>query len=89
MNLDHYKIEHEEDWRGWVDKIPFLKFPISVEWKVIPPFVGAIARFLVRVNGKTVSVYLDCYDRLGVFGAPILGNLSVQKMMFIVAEWKM
>lgn len=40
--------------------------------KAIPPFGGALVRYRVKdtATGKTVSVYLDCYDLLGYFGSP-------------------
>jgi hypothetical protein len=59
-------VEQEEDWSGWCNKIPALKFKSSWDVKVIPPFCGAIARFTVSKNGSDfVSVYLDCFDALG------------------------
>lgn len=37
------------------------------EWdvKIIPPFAGAIIRFVVRHKNKIVSVYFDGYSNLG------------------------
>lgn len=55
----------------WIDKIPFIQFP--AEWRVqmIPPFAGAVVRFVVqKENNIKVSVYLDCYEALGLFGEP-------------------
>ena len=71
MSLDRYKIEKEEDWRGWIDKIPFLQFKEGWKVKVIPPFSGAMARFIVEHNGKSVSVYLDCDNSLGYFSKQV------------------
>src|SRR4030065_481704 len=68
--LERAQIENTEEWREWRKKIPFLTFPQGIELKVIPPFAGAIARFIARSNGKEVSVYLDCYDKLGCVGSP-------------------
>ena len=42
----------------------------SVPSKIIPPFAGAIVRFMIDKGDKHVSVYLDCYDNLGCFGSP-------------------
>lgn len=70
-DLDRYRIESEESWREWIDKIPFIPFDAEWKVKVIPPFGGAIARFLVDKNGKeTTSVYLDVNDSLGYMGKP-------------------
>lgn len=37
---------------------------------MIPPFGGAMVRFVVEFNGRICSVYLDCYDNLGFVGSP-------------------
>lgn len=74
MDVDNYmargKIEHAEDWDGCRVQMPFLRFPESWEVAVIPPFAGAMARFLVRRREANVSVYADFYNRLGYMGAP-------------------
>lgn len=52
-------------------EIPALHF--KPEWEVIitPPFGGAMMRFVVRHNGRYVSVYCDFYENLGFHdGAP-------------------
>ena len=69
-NIERYKIEDAEGWREWGDKIPALQF--DPEWmvKIIPPFTGAMVRFMVRSGDKTASVYLDCHDSLGCMGEP-------------------
>lgn len=68
--MDRIGIEHQEGWRDWVKQIPSLKF--DPEWmvKIIPPFGGAMARFLINLNHARVSVYLDCNDNLGCVGSP-------------------
>lgn len=68
--IERYTIEGSEDWRGWCNKIPALQFDPEWAVKIIPPFGGAMARFLVEKDGKTASVYLDCYEALGCFGEP-------------------
>ena len=50
-NIDRYKIEAEEKWREWSGKVPAIKFDAGWCVKVIPPFAGAMARFLVEANG--------------------------------------
>lgn len=63
-------VERLDDWRGWIEKIPFIQFPSDWMIKVIPPFGGAIARFLVMKGNKRVSIYLDAYSRLGCSDDP-------------------
>ena len=64
----HREIAEQDEWGKWIDLIPAIKFSPEWEVKVIPPFGGAIVRFLVICKGKTASVYLDCYDRIGYCG---------------------
>ena len=64
------KIEHEEGWRTWVDKIPAIQFDADWQVKVIPPICGAMVRFVILKGGKQASIYLDCYDVLGCMGHP-------------------
>ena len=54
----------------WRDKIPTLNFPSEWNVQIIPPFGGAIVRFVVKSNDKEISVYLDGYDILGYRGQP-------------------
>lgn len=68
--MKRYEIEAAEGWRGWCTSIPFLTFPAGIAVKVIPPFGGAVARFIARANGKEISVYLDCFDKLGYVESP-------------------
>lgn len=59
------------EWDKWIKEIPFIKFPRTWKIKFIPPFNGAVVRFLVSRKGKNnVSVYLDCYDILGFMMKP-------------------
>lgn len=64
------KSEHILGYRKWQCEIPFIKFEPEWEVKVIPPFGGAVVRFVAQYNNKRVSVYLDCYDNLGWVGEP-------------------
>jgi len=64
-NITRYKIESDEKWGEWCGKIPAIQFDAGWSIKVIPPFAGAMARFLVEANGKSASVYLDCHNALG------------------------
>ncbi len=64
-------IEKGMEYDRWYKEIPFIKFPASWEVRIVPPFRGAVVRFRVRnARGKEISVYLDCYDNLGHYGAP-------------------
>ena len=54
----------------WKRQIPFIKFSPKWEVQITPPFAGATVRFRVRKGNAHVSVYLDCYDRLGSCGQP-------------------
>jgi len=54
----------------WREEIPFIKFPKDWEVQMIPPFGGAVVRFVIKKGKNTVSIYLDCYEQLGVFGSP-------------------
>lgn len=70
-SVSRTKIEIEEDWVRWANEIPFIKFKAEWEVQVIPPMIGAIARFRVKTDEENiVSVYLDCYNRLGHFNGP-------------------
>jgi len=64
------KIERNEEWDKWSKEIPFINFDKEWSIKIIPPFAGAIARFVVKDGENIISVYLDCYDNLGCFGSP-------------------
>lgn len=59
------QIETSEDWRGWCKKIPELHFDSDWNVKIIPPFAGALIRFVISKNNKSVSVYFDGYSKLG------------------------
>lgn len=66
------KLENAEGWRELCDQIPAIQFRPEWRVKVIPPFGGAVARFLVAVGEgesmREVSVYLDTFSRLGLYG---------------------
>lgn len=77
---DHYKllqaralIEGHYEWRKWCNEIPYIKFPGNWEVKAIPPFGGAIIRYVIRHENSienNVSIYLDCYGELGAMDQP-------------------
>ena len=56
--------------RKWVKEIPFISFNPKWKVKVVPPFTGAVIRFVVSFNNREISVYLDCYRTLGTCSHP-------------------
>lgn len=52
----------------WAHEMPRLKFPSHWIVQVIPPFGGAIVRFVIYYKKRSVSVYFDAFDQLGCFG---------------------
>nr|DAN90730.1 MAG TPA: hypothetical protein [Bacteriophage sp.] len=46
-------------------KLPAFHFDKEWDVKIIPPFAGAIIRFVIDYKGKHVSVYFDAYSELG------------------------
>lgn len=66
-----HDLESAEQWMLVRSKMPTLKFKSDWEVQIIPPFAGAMVRFVVRKpNGASISVYCDFYEKLGYFGAP-------------------
>ena len=59
------KVEQMHDFRGWSHKLPAFHFDKEWDVKIIPPFSGAVIRFVIDYNGKHVSVYFDAYSELG------------------------
>lgn len=70
MTIERAQIERAENWRDAVDRMPYLSFPADWRVAVIPPFAGALARFLVMRSQSQVSVYADFHDALGCYGEP-------------------
>lgn len=68
--INRSRVESTEEWHTIAQSIPYLKFPAHWEVRIIPPFGGATARFTVRYEDKTVSIYLDHYSRLGCMDYP-------------------
>lgn len=66
------KVEQNDEWRKWSQEIPTINFPSNWNVRIIPPISGAIIRFLIidSEKDKKISIYLDCYDRLGIVGEP-------------------
>lgn len=66
------EVEAKEKWREAIEQIPTLNFKEEWNVKIIPPFGGAIARFFIldKEEEQVCSVFLDFYDRLGMYGEP-------------------
>jgi hypothetical protein len=60
-------VEYFEEWRGAYDVIPKLKLKPEWEIKVIPPFGGAMARFIIYSGKANVSIYADFFNALGAY----------------------
>lgn len=67
LDLEHkrFDIEEQEKWKYWCYKMPALRFDPSWDVYIIPPYAGAMARFLVRKGERFADVYFDAYSRLG------------------------
>jgi hypothetical protein len=66
-----YKLAEQDQWQKWAKEIPCFSWPPEWKVKAVPPFGGAIIRYWIKTpKCDHVSVYLDCYDRLGYVGAP-------------------
>lgn len=76
-DIDKWKLTSEVskafEYKKWKEEVPTIDFGPHLLVKPIPPFAGAVVRFFVydRLNPEEqISVYLDCYDMLGIYGAP-------------------
>lgn len=65
-------VEEKEKWRDIRGKIPFIRFKEHWKVRVIPPYLGAVARFEVKDGSSDsdarCSVYLDWFNVLGWSG---------------------
>ncbi len=70
------KIETSEKWHDLIKEIPSLpidRLPSGSFIRIIPPFGGAISRFIITDADRKkvrISVYLDWYDQLGWMKKP-------------------
>jgi len=62
------ELGYRMEWSKWTGKIPYIKFNPDWSVKVVPPYNGAMVRFLVK-RGEVgpVSVFLDCHNALALF----------------------
>ena len=52
-------VEKKERWYRHIEDIPYLNFPIVWNVKIIPPFGGALVRFLIMYNNKEITIKLS------------------------------
>ncbi len=64
------KLEERERWQEIVEKMPYFELREGWQIAVIPPTVGAVARFRIKQDKGHVSIYADWYEKLGYFGQP-------------------
>jgi len=69
-DIQRATIEGQEKWEEICKEIPPLNFKKEWDVKIIPPYGGTVARFVVNYNGKVVSVFLDWYGRLACEDEP-------------------
>lgn len=66
------EIERDESWDLiWqrLHQIPALNFKPEWRVRVVPPYMGAVARFIVETDYGSVSVYLDWHGHLCGWGS--------------------
>jgi len=78
--LSRYEVESSEEWNKWGKAIPYLSFNQDHVVKVVPPYGGAIIRFIIthtllekkyKDEGiPHISVYLDVFRRLAPIPTP-------------------
>jgi len=64
------KYDRVMETREWSASIPPITFPSDWQVHIVPPFAGAVVRFVVVKGDSYVSVYLDGYDMLGIENEP-------------------
>jgi hypothetical protein len=64
------EIEQVYEWDKWIRTIPAIRFHADWDVRIIPPFGGAVVRFVVANEEYDVSVFLDCYEVLGATEEP-------------------
>lgn len=70
MIRTNHAVDKQFEYGKWTKEIPYLRFQNDWDVKIIPPFCNAVVRFRVAKGSKEVSVYLDCYNLLGMYGGP-------------------
>lgn len=67
----HY-LRTQHEWDKWAKEVPYIAWPAHWLVTAVPPFAGAIIRYRIKLRRMKdfISVYLDCYDKLGFYGSP-------------------
>lgn len=52
-------------YRRWVSQIPYIPFDPKWDVRAVPPWGGALVRYLIAFRGAKVSVFLDGDNSLG------------------------
>jgi hypothetical protein len=68
--MDISKYNRDMAFRDLNNKMPYLQFPARWSIRMLWPFGGAAARFVVKKGDAEVSVYADFDDSLGCMGKP-------------------
>jgi hypothetical protein len=68
--MENSEYEKQMEHHKWKEEIPYIQFPTDWKVQIVPAFGGAVVRFKVQKDDMVVSVYLDCYDKLGYYGSP-------------------
>lgn len=77
------KVDREFEYNKWINLMPEIKFPEGWSFIPLPPYKGAICRFIVIAEGIEFSVYLDCYGLLGYHeGDPYWEVFSIDEGFF-------
>ena len=67
---DHKKlVKAQHEWTH-EKQVPILNFKKDWKIRIIPSFGGCMIRFIVYKNEKSVSVYFDVNDSMGIMGEP-------------------
>lgn len=67
---DRTAIEHDEHWSDFYNHMPFIYLRFGYQFRVMPPFGGALMRFAISYEGTSFSIYFDPFERLGLYGSP-------------------
>lgn len=93
MNLpsftDRLNVEYHENWRDYSNLVPELNLDSEWRIKILPPWGGALIRFIISYKDCTVSTYFDAHNRLGCMLEPyweIYPNRDGECSRFLIKE---
>lgn len=70
VKIKRIEIESQQNWGDKKNRTVPLKFHSDWDVQIIPPFGGAMARFFVSYQDRSVSVYYDINNSLGMEKEP-------------------